>query len=156
MLKTIGCPPQETIVMTLIKDRDRRQVESKFRGLTRPVSLLLFSQDFECEYCSVTRELLEELTAMSDKLSLSVKDFVADATLAARYGVDKIPATLVLDGDRDTGIRFYGVPAGYEFSSLLECIMDVGRGDLQVPEDVAGLLAKVDQPVHMQVMVTPT
>jgi alkyl hydroperoxide reductase subunit AhpF len=142
--------------VTLIKDRDKPQIQKKFQELSNKVKLLMFSQDFECEYCAATRLLLEELAALSDRLSVDVRDFVKDAALAREYGIDKIPATLVL-GEKDYGIRFYGVPAGYEFPSLLEAIADVGRGaPLKMTDDVAGMIAKVDQPVRMQVLVTPT
>jgi alkyl hydroperoxide reductase subunit AhpF len=142
--------------MALIKDREKAQIEKKFAELSNNVRLLLFSQDFECEYCATTRQLLEELTLLSDRISLEVRDFVADAEIAKGYGIDKIPAIIVL-GERDYGIRFYGVPAGYEFSSLLEAIADSGRGaPLKLADDVAAMIAKVDQPVRLQVLVTPT
>jgi glutaredoxin-like protein len=141
--------------MALIKDKDRAQIEKKFAQLVSPVKLLMFTQDFECEYCAVTRELLEDLAVVSNQLTLEVKDFAADAEAAARYGVDKIPAIVVM-GEKDYGIRFFGVPAGYEFSTLLDGIVDVSRKDPQLSPEVLDLLAKVDQPVQMQVMVTPT
>jgi glutaredoxin-like protein len=141
--------------MSLIKDRERDQIRKKFASLQNPVKLLMFTQDFECEYCSMTRQLLDELAGMSDKLSIEVHDFVADAELARQYAVDKIPAIAVL-GEKDYRIRYYGVPAGYEFSSLLESILDVGRRDPQLTPELLGMIAKIDQPVHIQVMVTPT
>ncbi len=142
--------------MALIKERDKVQIQKKFQNLTNKVRILMFSQDFECEYCATTRELLQELASLSGQLSVEVRDFVADAELAAQYGVDRIPATLVL-GDKDYGVRFFGVPAGYEFSSLLEAIADVGRGaPLPLGDEVAAMIAKVDRPVRMQVLVTPT
>jgi glutaredoxin-like protein len=141
--------------MSLIGERERKQILKKFAALPNPVRLLMFTQDFECEYCSMTRQLLEEVGTVSDKLSVEVRDFVADAELAKRHGIDKIPAIAVL-GDGDYGIRFYGVPAGYEFSSLLESILDVSRRDPQLSPELLAMLGKVDQPVHMQVLVTPT
>ncbi len=142
--------------MALIKDRDKPQIEKRFRELSGKVRLLMFTQDFECEYCAVTREMLEEVSSLSDKLSLEVRDFVADAEMAKGYGIDKIPATIVL-GEKDFGVRFFGVPAGYEFPSLLEAIVDVGRGaPLKINSDAASMIAKVDRPVRMQVLVTPT
>jgi len=99
--------------------------------------------------------MIEEVSGLSDKLSLEVHDFVAEADLARKYGVDKIPA-IVLSGDRDYGIRFYGVPAGYEFNVLIEDIMDVGKRDSGLGKDVMAELAKVDQPVHIQVLISST
>ena len=78
-----------------------------------------------------------------------------EADLAKKYGVDKIPA-IILVCDRDYGIRFYGVPAGYEFAALVEDIKDVGGRDPGLSKEVMAELAKVDQPVHMQVLISPT
>ncbi len=141
--------------MNLIKERERNQIRKKFEALSNPVKLLMFTQDFECETCSVTRELLEELAGMSDRISVEIRDFIADAEMAGKYGMVKIPATAVL-GEKDYGIRFFGVPAGYEFASLLDSIVDVARRDPKLAPELVSMLSAVDQPVHMQVMVTPT
>ncbi len=141
--------------MSLIRERERDQIRRKFGALQNPVKLLMFTQDFECEYCSMTRQLLDELAGLSDKLYIEVRDFVAEADMAKQYAIDKIPAIAVL-GEKDYGIRFYGVPAGYEFPSLLESIQDVSRHDPQLSPEVLAMLSRIDQPVHMQVMVTPT
>ena len=72
-----------------------------------------------------------------------------------KYGVDKIPAT-VLVGDKDYGIHFYGVPGGYEFNVLIEDILNIGKRDAELSNDVLAELNKVDQPVHLQVLISPT
>jgi alkyl hydroperoxide reductase subunit AhpF len=94
-------------------------------------------------------------SGLSEKLSFEVHDFVAEKDLAERYGVDKIPAT-VLVGEKDYGIRFFGVPAGYEFTVLIEEIREVGKRDPGLKDNVMSELAKVDQPVHLQVLISPT
>jgi glutaredoxin-like protein len=141
--------------MAQLKDADRKKVSEILAGLENDVRILMFTQETECQYCGMTRELVEEIAALSDRLTTEIRDFVADAELAKGYGVDKIPA-LVLLGDRDYGIRFYGVPAGYEFSALLDAIVDVGRRDAALAPELLAELAKIDQPVHLQVLVTPT
>jgi glutaredoxin-like protein len=141
--------------MPLLKDDDRREIRKRLAGIEHPVTLLLFTQEHECQFCVLTREMVEEVAALSDKIEVEIHDFVADAAVAQEYGIDKIPA-VVVRGDRDYGIRFYGIPAGYEFASFLEAILDVGRRDPQLPADWLALLAKVDQPVMLQVLVTPT
>jgi alkyl hydroperoxide reductase subunit AhpF len=141
--------------MSVMDDKTREAVRKELSDLPRAVKLVMFTQELECEYCAVTRELVEELAGLSDHLTAEVRDFLADAELAAQYGVDKIPALLVL-ADEDPGIRFFGIPAGYEFDSLLEAIRNVARGDAELPGVVKEDLAKVDKPVHLQVMITPT
>ncbi len=141
--------------MGVLKDRDKKALIKVFGGLAGPVKLVMFTQEVECEYCQVTREIVEEIAALSDKISVEIHDFLQDASKAKEFGVDKIPAVIVM-GEKDYGIRFYGVPAGYEFTTLIETILDVSRGEHGLPQSVVNELAKVDEPVHMQVMITPT
>ena len=139
----------------VIKEEDKKALKKAFEELQNDVKLLMFTQETECEFCSVTREIVEEVAALSEKITAEVRDFVKDAELAKKHGVDKIPA-IVLIGEKDYGIRFFGVPAGYEFATLIQDIVDVSRRDPGLPKEVLDELAKVDKPVHMQVMISPT
>ena len=139
----------------IIQEKDKKEIQTVFERLEQPVTLVYFTQEHACQYCRETHQLVDELTALSDKLSLEVYDFAKDEETVKAYGIDKIPA-LVLLGDKDYGIRFYGIPAGYEFATLLEDIVDVSRRDHGLSPEVLALLEQVDQPVHMQAMITPT
>ena len=141
--------------MGILKEKDKEKVTNIFKGIEKDVTIVMFTQEMECPHCEMTRTMLEEVSGLSDKLSLEVHDFVAEADLAKKYGVDKIPATVIL-GDMDYGIRFYGVPAGYEFNVLIEDIMDVGKRNPGLSKEVMTELAKIDRPVHMQVLISPT
>lgn len=141
--------------MGILKEKDRGKLISVFKDIEKDVNIVMFTQEMECPHCEMTRAMLEEISGLSDKLSLEVDDFVAEADLAKKYGVDKIPAT-VLFGDKDYGIRFYGVPTGYEFNVLIEDIVDVGKRGPELSKEVMTELAKIDRPVHMQVLISPT
>ena len=141
--------------MGVLKEKDREKLTQAFKDIEKDVKIVMFTQEMECPHCEMTRMMLEEISGLSDRLSLEVHDFVAEADLAKKYGVDKIPA-IMLVGDRDYGIRFYGVPAGYEFAALVEDIKDVGGRDPGLSKEVMAELAKVDKPVHMQVLISPT
>jgi len=141
--------------MGILKEKDLKKVKDVFKDIDHDVRIVMFTQEMECPHCEMTRTMLEEISGLSGKISLEVHDFVADKDLAKRYGVDKIPAT-VLVGDKDYGIRFYGVPAGYEFTVLIEEIRDIGKRDTGLNKRVLAELGKVDKPVHLQVLISPT
>lgn len=141
--------------MALLKDKDREKLTELLKTLPEPVTLVMFTQEMECQYCEMTRGLLEEVTALSDRLTLDVYDFVKDKDTALSHGVDKVPATVV-KGDRDHGVRFYGVPSGYEFTTLIQDVMDAGRRSPGLSEDILSGLRDIDQPVHLQVIISPT
>jgi thiol-disulfide isomerase/thioredoxin len=96
--------------------------------------MVVFTQEFECQYCADVRMLAEELAELADgRLKLTVYDFEEDSEAADRYRVDKIPA-LLLHGEKEYGVRFFGIPSGYEFATLLEDIIDVSRGVTRLSE----------------------
>lgn len=141
--------------MGFLKEKDKKQIRKMFSGLKNDVKLINFTQEIECQYCRETRQILEELAALSDKLTLEIYDFVTDKEVVEKYNIDKIPATVV-EGQRDYGIRFYGIPSGYEFSSLIEDILDISKGESGLSEQAKKLVKQIDVPYHIQVFVTPT
>jgi len=141
--------------MALIKEKDRDKLTGIMKIIEENVKIVMFTQENECQQCQVTRGLLEEVVALSDKVSLEVRDFEVDAEMAKKFGIDKIPATLIM-GDRDYGIRFYGVPAGYEFNVLIQDILDVGKRSPGLDEKTKEVLATIEKPVHLQVFISPT
>lgn len=141
--------------MPLLSERIRAHVREVFETLPSPVKLVLFTQEFECEFCADTGQLVEELSQLSDKVKLEVYDFVSDVDKVEKYGIDKIPA-IVVEGERDYGIRFYGLPGGYEFNSLLHAIKIVSSKDSGLSQDSRNMLKSLTKPVHIQVFVTLT
>lgn len=141
--------------MGLIRDEDAVEIRERLQKMTHPVKLVHFTQELNLEYGRETRQLLAELAALSDKLSLEVYNFLIDKEKVAEYAVDKVPATVVRNG-KDYGIRFFGIPAGYEFSTLLDAILAVSAGDTGLSEESREKLRQVSQPLHLEVFVTPT
>lgn len=141
--------------MGLLKEKDKEFIKKEFLRLRSDVTLIVFTQELECEYCRETRELVEEISALSDKIKPEVYDFAVDKEKIEEYGIDKIPA-IVVKGVRDYGIRFYGIPAGYEFTTLIEDIIDVSNGESGLLNQTKEKISTIDKPVHIQVFVTPT
>lgn len=142
--------------MPLLSDQDRDFLKGHFaESLAKPVTLLFFTQEHACEHCQQTESILRELAELSEKIDLDVHDFVEDRQLAEEHGVDKIPATVIVS-DVDYGVRFFGIPSGYEFTSLIEDIVDVSTGEVDLSDDTLETLASIQEPVHIQVFVTPT
>jgi len=142
--------------MPLLQDKDREAVKTLFQeGLVNPVKLVNFTQALECQFCAQTHQLVEEIASLSDKIELEVYNFAIDTDRVKEYGVDKIPAIAVL-GQKDYGVRYYGIPSGYEFSSLIEDIIDVSTGEVELLPATRETLAGMTESLHFQVFVTPT
>jgi len=141
--------------MALLNEQIRKEVRSALADVANPVTFKVFTQAFECQYCKETRELIEEVASLSDKLSVEVYDFEKDKALADSLGIDKLPAVAVV-GAKDYGIRMFGIPSGYEFGSLIESIKMVSAGQSGLSADTKKMVAKLTRPIAIQVFITPT
>jgi glutaredoxin-like protein len=141
--------------MAFINERDRKALEQEFRTLSQPVKLAVFMDEHECEYCRETQQLMEEIAALSDKITVETYDLHRDVSQVGEFQIDKAPAIVVMNG-KDYGIRYFGIPSGYEFGSLIEDILDVSRGESGLGAATKAALAKITAPLHFQVFVTPT
>ncbi len=141
--------------MNFLKDKDKETLKARFKDLDKPVNLIYFTQELECQYCRETRILLEEVADLSEKITLQVYNLLVDKEKAQEYNIDKIPATVVM-ADKDVGIRFYGIPSGYEFASLLEGMELVSTGKSPLSQSTIDKVKSLDKDVHIQVFVTPT
>jgi len=154
--------------MEILSKEVREATKKKFdEDLENKVTILHFTQEpsrlvlpdslrgQDCFFCKETKQLLEEVKSLSDKIELLVYDFTADKEKAAEYKIDKIPATVVMGGT-DSGIRFFGIPSGYEYTSLVEGIVDVSRRRTELSPKTKDALKSIDKNIHIQVFVTPT
>jgi alkyl hydroperoxide reductase subunit AhpF len=141
--------------MGLLRDTDVEEIRERLQEMVNPVKLVHFTQELNLEYGREARQLLEELVQISDKLSLETYNFLIDKEKVAEYAVDKVPATVIRNG-KDYGLRFFGLPAGYEFAALLDAILAVAAGDSGLLPESREKLAQLTQPLHLQVFTTPT
>ena len=142
--------------MRLIPAEHKEHLRNELAGkLEKPVRIVMFTQELECKYCSETRQLVQEVAELNEKIKLEVYDFVANADKAREYGIDKVPAIAII-GEKDYRVRYYGFPFGYEFQTLTEALVNVSRGRTDILDKTRELLKEVKTPVHIQVFVTLT
>ena len=142
--------------MSLIPDDKKELLKTEFSTkLEDPVRIVMFTQEVECRFCSDTRQLVQELATLNDKIKAEIYDFVANADKAKELGIDKIPALAII-GKKDYGVRIYGIPYGYELQTLISAVIGVSRGKTDLSDKTKAILADVKSPVHIQVFVTLT
>src|SRR4030042_4075329 len=143
--------------MSFIVGDDAKQVQEILHNLPRPVKLVYFTQELECQYCRETHQLMEELRNLGNgNIQLEIYNFVNDKPQVDKYKIDKIPAIAVTANGKDYGIRYYGIPTGYEFSSIMQDIQELAQGEPELSEETKKLIAKITRPVHLQVFFPPT
>lgn len=150
--------------MDMIPDEDKEFLKNRFRQeLENTVTIIAFTKKaegldrpgLECEFCKETEQLVEELAELSDKITIESRKYSPDDQLVQDLAIDKIPA-LIVRSDNMKGVRFFGIPGGFEFTSLVEDIVDVSRNSTGLSEKVKQRIKGIDEDVHIQVFVTPT
>lgn len=143
----------------LLSEQIVGQVKEVFDGLKEPVQLLFFGSE-QCDYCTETRQLVDEVAGIHEKIGADFYDIQGDAALAAQFNVDRTPAIVIAakNGDQvvDYGIQYSGIPSGHEFSTLINDILLVSGRDSGLDNATRAFLKNLDKPLHMQVFVTPT
>jgi glutaredoxin-like protein len=142
--------------MALIDDAVAAQLKEELARLVHPVHLAVFSSALASPESEQVRRLVEELAALDSRLHAESYNFVLDKEKAEALGVTRIPAIAILGETKDYGIRFYGVPTGFEFGTLIDAILDVSAGDSSLDAETRAALAALEHPVHLQVFTTPT
>lgn len=145
----------------LLDENIIKQVKELFKDLENPVKVLFFGSDKEnCEYCEETKGLLSEIIALDDRFSMETYDIESDAETAAQYNINKAPTTVIAavkDGEViNYGVQYAGIPAGHEFTSLVNSMLMVSKQDSGLAPSIREALAKLESPVNLKVFVTPT
>ncbi len=141
--------------MSILSDKDREAVRREFEKLADPVKVTVFSQELGSESCRDTERLVKEVVELTDKATVEVLNLVLDRDKADAYGVDRVPA-VVVEGAKDYGIRFFGLPAGYEFTNLIDAMVVASTGKPALSQETQTALAGLASPVHIKVFTTPT
>ncbi len=151
----------------LINGRDKAQLKRTFRkDLKADVAVKLFTQKpsvvtvpgRECTYCQQTQQLMDELSGLSPKIRLETVDFYQEIQTAQDYGISRVPAVTMGDTGSDPAnfrVKFYGIPMGYELATLVEDIKTISRGVSPLSTTSRRKLREINQPVHIQIFVTP-
>ena len=143
--------------MSMFDEKVQQQLKDVLKQMKSNVTLLNFTQELECPTCKNVREFVDETVALSDKLKHVVYDFQKDENKAKEYNVDKIPAIVLLDkDDNDTGIKYYGLPGGYEFTSFVGNLLEASGQKEELPENLVNRIKNIDKDIHIQVFVLLT
>jgi len=144
----------------LLNDQIIGQIHEAFSSLKEPVAILFFGSRETCDYCDDTRQLLEEVVAINERLTLDVYDIDVDPEVAKLYHVDKTPGIVIAgkNGDQliDFGIQYSGIPSGHEFATLIQDILLASGRDSGLNPQTREYLKGLKKPLHLQVFVTPT
>lgn len=145
--------------MPLISDDVLQQVREEFeKHLKNKIELITFTtESSECKYCKEVVGICEELASTTDKISVTSYSLEGNPDKIKEFEVTKYPALAVSKpGSINGRIKYYGIPSGYEFGSLIEDIKMVSSNEPMVSSKAMEIISKIDKPVSIKVFVTTT
>jgi glutaredoxin-like protein len=145
--------------MALLSASDQQTLRESLNGVVEPVTILFFTQVIDCAPCDETREILREITALTDRVTVEEVSLSLEQARATQYGIDRVPGLVVLVGDAkvDTRIRFLGAPEGWDFLALVDAILAVSGGSPQkLSAKTIERLEQLTSPLSLHVFVTAT
>jgi alkyl hydroperoxide reductase subunit AhpF len=142
--------------MAIFRTEDEARVRELFADLVRPVELLVAHGPEETplpgardiDFAAETERVVRELAELSPLVSVRVDDQPA--------GFERYPAVSVQPEGRDVGVRYYGLPWGYELSSLIGAVLEAGRMESSLSPETLDRLEALDRDLAIDVFVTPT
>jgi alkyl hydroperoxide reductase subunit AhpF len=157
--------------MALLGDDDTKYLRDSFAALASDVTITVVTRErsrlvipgsngdasaADGDASDEIKQIVGEVAATSPRLKVEHVDAAADAERADELVGSRTPALVFGSAGAQGTLRYFGLPAGYEMSTLVAALMDLGSGEPMVPPEVSDALAKLDGNVHIQVFVTPS
>lgn len=142
--------------MSIFRLDDEDRVRELLDALDRPVDLLVghgpeetpLPGSRDIDFGEETERVVAGLAALSDRVTFRVAD--------EPPGFQRYPAIAVLPEGEDVGVRYYGLPWGYELAALVGGVLEAGRATSSLAPESLERLAALDRDLEIDVFVTPT
>jgi alkyl hydroperoxide reductase subunit F len=142
--------------MPILRTEEETKVREWFGELARPVELFValgpeetpLAGSGDLDFGAEMVRLCEGLAELGDDVTWRVED--------EPEGFPRFPAVSIRPDGRDAGVRYDGLPWGYELGSLVGGIVEAGREEPTLSADSLAALEELDRDVTLDVFVTPT
>lgn len=124
-------------------DADTKQQLSQYLELLES-DIVLEANLAEDDNSSKVRDFLEEIAAMSERISLEAK------------ALSRVPSFRIAQKGRQSGVEFAGLPLGHEFTSFILALLQVSGRPPKVEEDIIERIKAIDSPLHFETYVSLT
>lgn len=146
---------EEKPAESLLREKDSEFVSSTLGTMNGEARIVLVTSRNDCEFCGLTEGFLEDIASLAPGVAVEVLDLEKDTAGAGEFGIERAPGIAIL-GDKDYGIRYYGLPTGFEFTTFIETIRAVAEGNPGLPPEFLTALASLEKPVTLTVFSTKT
>jgi len=135
-------------------EKDRNEITKMLKELKNNVTLFVFTKQKDCQYCDLALQISKEISSLSKKIKYKRYDIDKSKSIANRYNIKDAPSIAVV-GKKDYGIRFLGIPVGYEFYSLIESIKLASNNETFIKGENKEKIKKINSKIDIDVFITP-
>lgn len=142
-------------MVELLNKEVRKQIKEVLTAMVKPIKMVLFTQEGVCNTCKETKQLLEEVSQLNEKIKIEEFDIKKNNEEAKKYNIELTPSFVILDENNEySGVKFNGIPAGHEINSFLSAILYVSGIDLGLDQSLIEQIRKIDKPINLKVFIT--
>ena len=142
--------------MPILRPEEETKVREWFAGLARPVELYVAlgpeetprAGSGDLDFGAEMVRLCEGLAGLGDRVTCRVEE--------EPEGFSRFPAVSIRPDGHDAGVRYDGLPWGYELGSLVGGVVEAGREEPTLSADSLAALEELDRDLTLDVFVTPT
>ncbi len=131
------------------------QVKEILADMPKELTIALFVDKNGCETCEETKNFMNEVAELGEKINVEIYDINDDSALASEYNVVMVPSIVLLDCNKDYhGVKFNGMPAGHEINSFIPALLETSGLESEIPEPLKSQIEGVNKKVNIKVFVT--
>lgn len=143
--------------MGMFDEKTKKKLTEILSEMKEEVKIIFFTDNKEENATKETGLFLDEIGLMSNKILIEKKEIGKDKITDEQYDVDKVPAMILVDSKgKNTGVRYFGLPGGYEINSFVKGILEVSGKRDKIPDELISRINKIDKKIHIQVFVSMT
>jgi alkyl hydroperoxide reductase subunit AhpF len=142
--------------VALLRAEEETKVREWFAELERPVELLValgpeetpLAGAGDVDFGAEMERVCEGLAELGERVTYRVEQ--------EPEGFPRFPAVSIRPDGKDVGVRYDGLPWGYELSSLIGAIVEAGRDTPSLRAESLAAIEDLDRDLVLDVFVTPT
>ena len=142
--------------MALLRAEEETKVREWFAALERPVELFVavgpeetpLAGAGDVDFAAEMVRVCEGLAGLGDAVTCRVEE--------EPDGFPRFPAVSIRPQGKDFGVRYDGLPWGYELGSLVGAVVEAGREEPTLRPESRAALDDLDRDLSLDVFVTPT
>ncbi len=141
----------------ILSDKVQDEIRDLWQDLKDPVEIRFYGGEGDASANETMKALWDELQALNGLVQIQDIASPLSQFLPEHDNERQGPISEVWFDGEFSGIRYLGIPSGYEFGGLVDTVRSLSMGIApHISEETQAWLKNLDHDLHLEVFVTPT